>query len=157
MKKPFEPGALVVSFLVVGTAAGSGAMFSSPGEWYASLEKPWFTPPNWVFGPAWTTLYCLMAIAGWLVWRERTTSKVGPALGLFVVQLVVNAAWSYLFFGAHRVGAALVDVALLDVCVLVTTILFWRIRPLAGLLLVPYLAWIGFATALNYGVWQLNS
>ena len=157
MKKPMELGALVVSVLVVGGVAALGGMFSRPGEWYANLEKPGFTPPSWVFGPAWTTLYCLMAIAAWLVWRERKTVKVAPALAMFLLQLLINGAWSPLFFGAHQIAAALITILVLDIAVVMTIVRFWRVRPLAGLLLVPYLLWIGFATALNFSIWQLNS
>ena len=157
MKKPFEPGALIVSFLSVGVVAAFGAVSSSPGAWYANLEKPGFTPPNWVFGPAWTTLYCLMAVAAWLVWRERRTAKIAPAMAIFLTQLVFNGAWSFLFFGAHRIAAALVDILLLDSAVVIAVVLFWRVRPIAGLLLAPYLLWIGFATALNFSIWQLNA
>lgn len=155
MKTRVELGALLVWVLIVGLVAGFGGMFS-PGEWYAGLQKPDFTPPNWVFGPAWTTLYTLMAVAAWLVWRARRITDVWPALAMFLVQLALNGAWSALFFGAQWPEAALVDLIALDLAVAVTVVLFWRVRRLAGVLLIPYLLWIGYATALNYGIWVLN-
>jgi translocator protein len=133
----------------VGSAAGS------PGAWYAALEKPWFNPPSWVFGPVWTVLYGMMGVAAWLVWRARAPGR-GAALALFAAHLVLNAAWSWLFFGIRRPDLAFAGIVVLWTSILALVILFWRIRPAAGALLLPYLAWVSFATLLNYALWRMN-
>ena len=134
-----------------------GAVASTPGEWYAALDKPAWTPPSWVFGPVWTTLYLLMGVAAWLVWERRSVAGVTPALTLFVAQLAINALWSWLFFGFHRIGSAPVDLVLLWVVLLAVIVLFWRIRPLAGALLLPYILWVSFAGILNASIWLRNT
>ena len=144
-------GWLAVTF----AAAWAGARFM-PGEWYAALAKPWWNPPNWIFGPVWTVLYVLMAVAAWLVWRQAGFAGAGPALGLFLVQLALNALWSYLFFGLHRIDWALADILALWAAILAVLILFWRVQATAGALLLPYLAWVSFATVLNFALWRLN-
>jgi benzodiazapine receptor len=136
-------------------AAGVGSQFP-PGDWYAHLAKPAFHPPAWVFAPVWTLLYLVMGIATWLVWRERGVARAAPALALFLVQLVLNAAWSWLFFGLHHIGWALVDLAALWLAIGATLLAFWAHRPLAGLLMVPYLLWVSFAGLLNFQLWRLN-
>lgn len=128
-----------------------------PGPWYAELVKPSWTPPDAVFGPVWSLLYLLMGIAAWLVWREAGFAAARVALGLFVFQLVLNALWSYLFFGLHRPDLALVDIVLLWLAIVATMIAFWKIRPLAAWLLAPYWAWVSFAAVLNGQLWRLNS
>ena len=146
-------GWLVVSFI----AAGIGAAASvQAGPFYAQLVRPEWAPPAWVFGPVWTALYVLMGVAAWLVWRVGGFRAARLALTLFLVQLAFNALWSWLFFGWHRGALAFADVLLLWVLIVATLIAFWRIRPLAGALLLPYLLWVSFASALNYSVWQLN-
>ena len=137
------------------TAGGIGSQFM-PGAWYEALAKPTWTPPNWIFGPVWTLLYILMAVAAWLVWRRYGFKKARTALVLFLVQLVLNALWSYLFFGIHRIELALLDIALLWLLILAVTIVFWGKERLAGFLMLPYLAWVGFAACLNFALWQLN-
>lgn len=144
-------GWLAVTFL----AAAIGSRFM-PGAWYAALEKPSWTPPNAVFGPVWTVLYLLMAIAAWLVWQRAGWSGARTALALYLVQLAVNAAWSWLFFGRHDVALALADIIVLWLLILATLVLFWRVHRAAGLLLVPYLLWVSYASTLNYGILQLN-
>ncbi len=141
-------GWLVVCF----GAAAFGARHR-PGEWYAGLAKPAWTPPGRLYAPVRSTLYTMMAVAAWLVWRA-----VGPGaeLALFVVQLALNAAWSLLFFGRHRPFLALLDIGALWLAVAATLLAFWHVRPLAGWLLVPYLAWLTFAAALNAALWRLN-
>ena len=136
-------------------AAGVGSRFS-PGDWYAHLAKPAFNPPAWVFAPVWTLLYLVMGVAAWLVWRERGMARAAPALTLFLVQLVLNAAWSWLFFGLHHIGWALVDLAALWLAIGATLLAFWAHRPLAGLLMAPYLLWVSFAALLNFQLWRLN-
>lgn len=129
---------------------------AQPGEWYAGLDKPWFTPPNWLFGPAWTLLYVLMGTAAWLVWREEGFAGAKVALGLFLVQLVLNAAWSPVFFGLHRMGWALVVIVMMAAAILATMVAFYPHSKVAAGLLVPYLGWVSFATALNLALWRLN-
>lgn len=137
------------------SAVGAVASIRAQG-FYRELVRPEWAPPPWVFGPVWTALYALMAVAAWLVWRERGWAGARVPLALFVAQLAVNALWTWLFF-AWRLGAlATAEIALLWVLLLVTLVRFWRVRPLAGVLLVPYLAWVTFATALSFAVWRLN-
>jgi tryptophan-rich sensory protein len=145
--------ALGVFVVLVAGAALFGALFE-PGAWYAALRKPPLTPPNWVFAPAWITLYLGIAVAGWLVWRAQR--QIGTPLRLWYAQLVLNALWSALFFGLQRPGLALLEILALLALVLATTAAFLRIRPLAGWLFVPYAAWVAFAAYLNAGVWYLN-
>ncbi len=134
-------------------AAAVGARFR-PGPWYAALRKPAWNPPDWIFAPVWTLLYLLMAIAAWLVWRQ---AGVAPRLGLFLLQLALNAAWAWLFFGLQRPGLALAELAVLWLAVAATAVAFWSVLPLAGWLLVPYLAWVTFAGALNASLWRRNA
>ncbi|MGL5019388.1 MAG: TspO/MBR family protein [Luteolibacter sp.] len=138
------------------TAAGT-AVFVSTNGWYAGINKPAWNPPAWIFGPAWTFLYITMAVAAWLVWREGGWRTQGKALGLFILQWALNALWTPLFFGFHRPGSALIDILALWFVILATLIAFWRVRRAAGVLLLPYLAWVTFATALNFTIWRMNS
>ena len=143
--------ALVLSF----SAAYVGSMFP-PDDWYAALSKPPWNPPNWLFGPVWGILYLLMAIAAWLVWRISGFAGAAIPLGLFVLQLGLNAAWSWIFFGRRNLGLALAEILVLWVAILGTIIAFWRVRPISGILLVPYLLWVTFASVLNATLWRLN-
>lgn len=136
-------------------ALGSIASVRAPA-FYAELARPAWAPPASWFGPVWTTLYLLMAGAAWLVWRERDAPGRDRALVLFVVQLALNALWSWLFFGWRLGALAFVDVLLLFALIAATLAAFLRVRPVAGLLLVPYLLWVGFASALTWAVWQRN-
>lgn len=129
---------------------------TSVGTWYAGLAKPAFNPPNWGFGPVWTALYLMLAVAGWRVWRRRGAGGVRLALGALALQLALNLGWSFLFFGARLIGAALAEIALLLAAILATAVLFWRIDRVAGALFVPYAAWVAFATVLNAALWRLN-
>ena len=144
-------GWLVVSF----AAAAAGSRFL-PGAWYATLTKPAWNPPAAVFAPVWTVLYASMGVAAWLVWRRAGFIGARAALAAFGVQLVLNALWSYLFFGLHRPGVALADIGALWIVILVVAVLFWRVDWRAGALMVPYLAWVGFASCLNFVLWRLN-
>jgi benzodiazapine receptor len=146
-----------IVLLCLGIAA-SGAAWTNTSltTWYAHLNKPAWNPPNWVFGPVWTTLYVLMAVAAWLVWRERGWREGSMPLSVFAAQLVLNAAWSWLFFGMRSPGLAFVDIVLLWLAILATVITFWRVSATAGGLLLPYLAWVSFAVALNGAIWRLN-
>ncbi len=145
--------ALAAFLLAVGLAAAFGATYR-PGDWYLSLAKPSWTPPNSVFGPVWTLLYIMIAIAGWLVWRQ---SAMSSAMIAWLVALVLNAAWSYLFFGRQQIGAALVDIAALWCAIAAFIVLARGLSPLASLLFVPYLLWVSFASALNAAIWRLNT
>ncbi len=146
---------LVVFLLLCYGAASIGARFT-PGPWYAGLAKPGWTPPGAVFAPVWTILYGLMAVAGWLVWKAGATAPTRAALAVFAVQLVLNTAWSSLFFGLERPDLALLCIVLLWAAIVATITAFWRVRPLAGGLLLPYLIWVTFAAALNFEIWRLN-
>jgi tryptophan-rich sensory protein len=147
---------LIVWLVVTFAAAFVGSQFL-PGEWYASLAKPTWTPPNGVFAPVWTVLYAMMAVAAWMIWSERGVGGAAVPLGLFLAQLVLNAVWSWLFFGLHRPDWSLIEILILWVAILATLITFWRIRIAAGALLIPYLLWVTFATALNFELWRLNA
>lgn len=136
-------------------AAAFGSLFM-PGEWYAQLNKPTWNPPNWIFGPVWTALYTMMAIAAWLVWRRGGFAAQRLPLGLFLSQLFLNALWSPLFFGLHNPALALAEIVFLWLAILGTLLAFWKVHRGAGLLLVPYLAWVTFAAMLNFTLWQLN-
>ena len=133
------------------------ATATSVSTWYATLQKPAFNPPNRVFGPVWTLLYVLMAISAWRVWRnpERARSR-RPALAAWSVQLALNFAWSLLFFGLRSPAAALVEIVVLLFALAATLALSWRVDRIAGMLLAPYLAWVCFASLLNFEIWRLN-
>lgn len=150
-----EAATLVGFFVVVLAAASTGGIFR-PGAWYASLTKPAWCPPNWLFAPAWAVLYVLIAIAGWLVWREAGFAGAAAALAIYAVQLVLNAAWSAIFFGLQRMGLALLELLLLWVSILANIVAFSAHSALAAWLLVPYLAWVTFAGVLNYAMVSLN-
>ena len=149
--------ALVIFLAVTFAAAGIGSLATTPNiaTWYAGLAKPSWNPPNWIFGPVWTILYISMAVAAWLVWRQGGLWHW--ALALFAVQLALNAAWSWLFFGFHLPGAAFAEVVALLVAIAATTIAFWQHSLAAGILMLPYLGWVAFATVLNFTIWRLNA
>jgi benzodiazapine receptor len=152
--------ALAVSLLVCFAAAGLGTAFTldSIPTWYSEIAKPWWTPPNSVFGPIWTVLYFLMAVSASIIWRREGWSRAGLiALGIFGVQLVLNVAWSGLFFAMHRPGLAFVDIVLLWIAIAATIARFAPISRQAAILLAPYLAWVSYAAALNLEIWRLNS
>jgi tryptophan-rich sensory protein len=137
---------------LVAIVAATGAMFM-PGEWYQGLAKPSFTPPGWVFGPVWTVIYVLIAIAGWLVWRQE---GLGLLLVVWGVQLILNMAWSWIMFERHEIGWALIDIIALWATIALFIGLAWTKYPVAAGLFGVYLAWVSFATALNFRIWQLN-
>jgi translocator protein len=154
-----------VAFAVIAVAAivavsilGQIATFPNLVPWYASLHKPDFNPPNWVFAPVWTALYALMAFALWRVLRlsSATPGRI-PAVVLFFAQLVLNAAWSFLFFAAHSPVLGLIDIVPQLILILVTAVLFARIDAVAGWCLAPLALWVAFASVLNYSVWSLNT
>jgi translocator protein len=138
---------------VIGSLAAGDGMT----RFYEELDLPPLTPPSWVFGPVWITLYTLMGIAAWLVWRRGWRAPgVRPALLVFLAQLVLNAGWTIVFFGANAPGWAALEIAALAAAVVATTLLFWRVHRVAGLLLLPYLVWVLFAGYLTVAIWRLN-
>lgn len=155
-----KPWLALVGFLALCLLAGTmGGMVTAQSidDWYPLITKPSWNPPSWVFAPVWTTLYILMAVAAWLVWRQGALfSGVKLALILFFVQLALNALWPFVFFGAHEIGLAFLNIALLWAVLALTVWAFFSVSTWAGILLMPYLAWVSFAGFLNYTIWQLN-
>ncbi len=148
---------LLASLAAPLAVAAIGAVASvSARSFYADLRQPPWAPPGWLFGPVWTALYTLMGIATWLVWRQTTTGAVRKELAVFGVQLLFNGLWSWLFFKWQLGAAAFVDILILLALIVLNVAIYWRRSPWAGILLLPYLAWVGFAAALCYAVWQLN-
>ena len=149
--------ALAVIVLIVMGAAGLGGFFTgrSVSTWYRTLNRPDWTPPNRLFGPVWTVLYLSMAVAAWMVWR-RGTPAATAAMAAFAVQLAINVAWSALFFGLRSPAAGMVDIVLLWLAIVATIALFLRVCIPAGLIMLPYLAWVTFAAALNFAIWRMN-
>lgn len=150
---------LAAAILVSQAAGIIGSIFTTPAidTWYAGIQKPSFTPPSWVFAPAWISLYCLMGIAAFLVWRKGLDHPwVKTGLVLFGIQLVLNALWSVAFFGMRSPLAGFVVIVILWIAILVTTIYFFRVSRPAGLLLLPYIAWVTFASILNFSIYALN-
>lgn len=143
----------IIFLALVAATASSGAFFM-PGEWYASLRKPAWTPPGWLFGPAWTVLYVAIAVAGWLVWRARR--RIDAPLVVWGLQLIANAAWSWLFFGLHRPGLALFDILVMLSLIIGFIVLARRSSRAAAWLFVPYALWVTFAGALNFAIWWMN-
>lgn len=147
-------------FILVCEAAGFlGSLFTAPAipTWYANLQKPSFNPPNWLFAPVWTTLYALMGIAAYLVWKAGIEkNEVRIALALFAIQLVLNILWSYLFFKLQSPLYALIEIVILWLFILLTMISFLKVSKTAGLLLLPYLLWVSFAAILNFAIFRLN-
>ncbi|MFO7895285.1 MAG: TspO/MBR family protein [Longimicrobiales bacterium] len=148
-------GAFLASVALV---AGAGGWFTAMGvsDWYLTLNRPSWNPPSWLFGPVWTALYVAMAVAAWLVWREAGLDGATAALTLWGVQLLLNLAWSGIFFALRSPGWALVEIAALWLAILATTVLFFRYSGWAGALMVPYLAWVSFAAVLNAAIVRLN-
>ena len=153
---------LIVSILICFACAGIGSAATTPNlaDWFANLKKPTWNPPNWVFAPVWTTLFAMMAVAAWLVWRNAwqnagwRTSWL--ALSWFGIQLALNVGWSILFFGCQQPGFALIEIVLLWLAIAITASLFARHSKLAAGLMVPYLCWVSFASVLNFAIWSLN-
>jgi translocator protein len=134
---------------------GSVFTVSAIPTWYATLAKPALNPPSWVFGPVWATLYLLIGISLWLVWKSSSKEK-SKAIWLFAFQLALNAIWSPIFFGAQSIGSALAVIVLLWAAIVLTILIFKKISRIAAWLLVPYLLWVSFASYLNYAIWSLN-
>ena len=149
---------LLCFLLLCYSAAGLGSIWtsSSVSTWYADLRKPSFNPPNWIFAPVWSTLYFLMALSAWLVWRRAGWSGAGFALVLFFVQLALNVIWSGLFFGLRRTEMALIEIVLLLATIVATAVAFRSVSGLAFWLMLPYALWVAFAALLNFRIWRLN-
>ena len=146
----------LVVWIVLSLGAGAPGALFPPGEWYAGLRKPILTPPGWVFGPAWTLLYILMGTAAWLVWKPSGFRAARLPLSLYLFQLVLNGAWTCIFFGLRRPDLALVHIVVLWTAIGLTSFAFWRRSHVSATLLAPYLLWVTFAAMLNYSFWQLN-
>lgn len=146
-------GWLAICFIA---AAIGGLASANAGEFYSQLIRPSWAPPGWLFAPVWTMLYAMMAVAAWIVWQEKSWRRGRTALSLFLVQLAANALWTWIFFVWHLGAVAFVEILLLWLLIAATAAMFWRIHKLAGALLLPYLAWVSFASALSYATWQLN-
>lgn len=147
-------GWLALCFVVAGL--GGAATSTSVSTWYLELEKPSWNPPSWVFGPVWTVLYAMMAVAAWLVWRVPPSTERSAGLRVFGVQLALNLLWSCVFFGLRNPGWAFLEVVLMWTAIAVTMRCFLRLSRPAGWLLAPYLAWTTFAATLNFTLWMLN-
>ena len=145
-----------IGLTLVAGALGSTATSSSVGSWYQEIAKPTWNPPRWIFGPVWTALYLMMAVAAWRVWRHTEHPVRRRALTLFFVQLALNTLWSFLFFGLRSPGLAFVEIVVLWLAITATGVQFWRIDRVAGVLWLPYWAWVSFASALNATIWWLN-
>lgn len=146
-------------FLAVCLAAGGlGAMITTTelDGWYQTINKPSWNPPDAVFGPVWTTLFVMMAFASWLVWKTAGLKGAKISLTLFAVQLLLNVAWSWIFFSRHQPGLAFLEIIILWLAILATTICYFRCSKIAGYLMLPYLGWVGFASVLNFAIWRLN-
>lgn len=142
--------------LMVGATSG---FFTVTGveSWYQTIQKPSWNPPNWIFGPVWTTLYIMMGVALFLVWKEDTSEELKKiAFTLFAIQLILNFFWSFIFFNQQQPGWALVEIIAMWVFILLTIFAFAQVNKTAAWLLVPYISWVSFATILNYTIWQLN-
>ena len=151
--------ACIVCILICQAAGFIGSLFTAPAipNWYANLAKPFFTPPNYVFAPVWTTLFLMMGVSLFLIWRKSgVVDTIRPALILFGVQLLLNVLWSVMFFGLRSPFAAFIEILFLWFAILATIMLFFSLSKAAGILLVPYILWVSFATVLNFMIWRLN-
>lgn len=142
--------------LVIGGISG-GFTVSAINGWYATINKPWFNPPNWIFGPVWTSLYVMMGIAFYLIWKsDAATALKNKAITLFFIQLTVNFLWSIIFFYFQQPGWAFIDIVIMWVMILLTIFSFGKISAAASWLMVPYICWVSFAAVLNFAIWKLN-
>ena len=150
---------LIISIIICQLAGVFGSIFTTPAipSWYATLVKPTFNPPNWVFAPVWISLYFLMGISAFLVWRKGIENpRVNLALRLFIIQLILNSLWSVLFFGFRSPLLGLVEIIILWIFILLTILYFFKVSKIAGILLLPYILWVSFAAVLNFSIWRLN-
>lgn len=150
---------LVISILVPLAIGGTAGFFTATGvdSWYQTIQKPLWNPPNWIFGPVWTTLYILMGISLFLVWKSDSSSKLKKiAITFFAIQLVMNFFWSFIFFNQQQIGWALLEILVMWMFIIATIFAFGNISKTAAWLLVPYVSWVSFAALLNYAIWKLN-
>ena len=149
---------LIISILLPLSVGAVAGMFTSQAvpTWYASLNRPFFSPPNWVFGPVWTSLYILLGISFFLIWKEEASKVRDLAIKVFSIQMLLNFAWSFIFFYFNLIGVALIEIILLWTSIVAMIYLFYKIKPLAAYLNIPYLLWVSFATILNAGYYFLN-
>lgn len=155
----FNPVAFVVNIAIPLAVGATGAFFtaSSVKTWYTTLNKPSFNPPNTIFAPVWTTLYIIMGISAYLIWQKRHTIKHFPrTIAIYAIQLILNLMWSFIFFYAHQIGVALFEIIVLLIVVITNALTFYKIDKLAGLLFIPYILWVSFATVLTYNIFILN-
>lgn len=149
---------LIIFLVICFAVAGVGSLATRPNitTWYATLNKPSWNPPNSLFGPVWTLLYAMMAVAGWLVWKHAGWQAGRAAMIIFAVQLVLNLAWSFIFFNFHQMGLAFLEIILLWLAIVATIVIFSSVSKVAAVLLIPYLLWVSFAAFLNFTIWRLN-
>lgn len=155
----FNPIAFVINMVIPLAIGALGAFFtaSSVKTWYVTLAKPSFNPPNQIFAPVWTSLYILMGISAYLVWQRRHLIQKFPrTVAIYLIQLVLNLMWSFIFFYAHQIGVALFEIIALLLVVIINAIVFYKIHKIAGLLFIPYILWVSFATVLTYNIFILN-
>lgn len=148
----------LAGWIALSVVAGAVGAFASAdaGSFYEQLQRPTWAPPAWLFGPVWSALYLMMGVAAWLVWRESADADTGPALVLYVAQLAANSLWTWLFFAWRQGAWAFAEILVLLVMIVATMFAFWRVRPVASLLLLPYLIWVAFASGLTYATWRAN-
>jgi tryptophan-rich sensory protein len=155
----FKPFAFIINIAIPLAMGAIGAWFTSQyvKTWYVTLNKPSFNPPNWLFPPVWTTLFILMGIAAYLVWLKRKEVQYFTrTVAIYLIQLVLNVMWSFLFFYAHEIGLALFEIIALLLVIIINAMVFYKIDKTAGLLFIPYILWVGFATILTYSIFSLN-
>lgn len=155
-RRPWLALVIAIAVCLLVGASGSIVTATSVRDWYPQIAKPAWTPPDALFGPVWTALYILMGVAAWLVWRDGHGLDRRRALLVFAIQLVLNSLWSYLFFGMKSPGWAAIEIVVLWIAIVATIVVFGKIRRLAAVLLLPYLLWVSYATALNIAIWSLN-
>jgi tryptophan-rich sensory protein len=147
---------ILAAFIIANAgAAATGALFRQ-GEWYRQLDKPSWRPPDWLFAPVWTALYAMITLSGWIVWRQAGFAGAALPLTVYALQLILNALWTPVFFGLRRPDLALIEIVMVWASIVATIVLFHSISPPAAWLLVPYLAWVSFASALNFSIWLRN-
>ena len=158
-KKRFQIFPFMINVLVPFIFAGLGGLITvkSVNTWYTTIQKPSFNPPNWLFGPVWSTLFLLIGISSYLIWRKREQIAHFPrTVAIYFIQLILNLGWSFLFFYSHLIGAALIEIIALLISIIINAIVFYKIDKTAGLLFIPYFLWVSFAAFLTYNIFILN-